>query len=294
MFRLAMVLGFVFSFSGCEIVKHEAYTVGGYPASVADQRLKAVTFQQHVDRYRTAFSFFSVVAMSSAYSGESAEDTARDVGRAFASLETLEDALKVCGFDRIPPGGSGSFCNDVTVSNVKESSLAFETLSVQMQRELADLVARAARNLGARLELDKLDASSATTIARWLFDLRSNLPAVRNAFGAFRDMTHIFVRSVAVTCAARRTTGKCDDLINEFHALYANTHSGDPLRVRDRSEEKRLKALLELSAKAIEENISESFEYWDPGRDAADSYIKAKCRAVLGDFGKSGSIALCP
>ncbi|KPA22279.1 hypothetical protein shim_05570 [Shimia sp. SK013] len=314
--KLALVPAFI-ALSNCEVVEHETYSVGGYAAHVADRYQKAVTFHQHADRYRTVYSFVSAVALSSAYDKDSAVETAEDVLKAHEALINLEKALDNCGFATATDLQN---CTGISTSNVNGSSLSFETLSIKVQRELGDVVARTGRNLGARLEINKFDVTSAYAVGTWLLDLKSNLPAVRNSLAAYRDMSHLFARSVGAACAklkdpdepaqitsqaanddvspaplpvqnkSKERGEKCKALLGDLKKLHVSGGAPSTTAAADDVNSKWLKHLLNLSRGAVTENIGDpTFRYWESGKRLADIYIKGRCDQVLTSFGGSTS-----
>lgn len=310
--------------SACDVVRDEIYSPGGYVAVQADRYQKAVTPAQHVDRYRTFFFFAAPLALTAAYDAESAQDAAEDVREAWEALEALAVAVQNCGYDSAglefctypPMDADGENDAGGLPANIEKTSLSFETLSLEVQRELGDLSYRMTENIGVRLDIDSFDLESITGLLGSIFELRDQAPALRKAAATFRDMTHIFVRSVAHACPVTKSTptlmaqlqflegttapqtvttqrvakGACADLREQLKDFYVDgTTYWQPSLDDGASGERRLKRLLSLTRKVIEENReigrvelgangrTTTWRYWTEGTAWARSYVHQQC-----------------
>ena len=300
--------------SACDVVRDEVYSPGGYVAVQADRYQKAVTPAQHVDRYRTFFFFAAPLALTAAYDAESAQDAAEDVAEAWEALEDLSDAVEKCGLHEgtlprlcsdaqereTPLDASGHSIPVTTAEEVADSMLSFETLSLEVQRELGDLSYRMAENIGVRFDIDSFDLSTISSVLGTILDMRSQAPALREAAATYRDMTHIFVRSVAASCTAypnngTRTTSvaaakrHCGDLNAELKDFYDDGANWVQPSLEDNaSGERRLKRLLNQSRDVIEARRASgdgSWRYWSIGAPSASAYILSRCQQSGTRFG---------
>ena len=205
--------------TACDQVRDEIYSPGGFVAVQADRYQKAVTPGQHVDRYRTYFNFVAPLALTAAYDDESVEAAIEDVAEAWQALEALEAAIGECAYDPrglafcqgAPLVASGASTQAPGIKTFAASSVNFEALSLRLQRELGDLSYRMAENIGVRLSIEDFDVGSISTLFKSLYSLRDQTPTLRKAAATFRDMTHIYVRSVALACTEQTPVETAED-----------------------------------------------------------------------------------
>lgn len=181
------------SVTACDVIRDEFQSPGGYPAVQADGFVKAVTMQQHVDRYRTFLYFSGSMALHSAHDEESAKDTIEHVKTALRRIEEMQTAIGNCGYSD----------NTCTFSEIEKSSFSFERHSLGVQRSLQNVTFDLVRSLGVRLDLKNLSLTDVAALGKYVLNIKDQFGALREAAATYRDMTQLFARSVAYTCVPR-------------------------------------------------------------------------------------------
>ena len=183
------------SVTACDVIRDEFQSPGGYPAVQADGFVKAVTMQQHVDRYRTFLYFSGSMALHSAHDEESAKDTIEHVKTALRRIEEMQTAIGNCGYSD----------NTCTFSEIEKSSFSFERHSLGVQRSLQKVTFDLVRSLGVRLDLKNLSLTDVAALGKYVLNIKDQFGALREAAATYRDMTQLFARSVAHKCVSEVT-----------------------------------------------------------------------------------------
>ncbi len=262
--------------SACDPIYDEFSSPGGYPAVQADRLLKAVTFQQHADRYRTVSYFLAGMSLNAAYDDDSAEEAIRNYLALLDTLDTMDTALAKCSYKS---DAIASCVSDLS----SETSFDFEELSLDAQRDLRDVAIDLIDSLGLRLSSNDISSiTNLTTLAGFIWDLQSQIGAVREVAAGYRGMTHIYARTVA-TQFSGVTKGACEQLKTELDDLYIKGKfvTSPTIETEDSTTAyRRLNRLFELSNECVEtQNSNENTgSYWtDNYKKAAKALVHKAC-----------------
>lgn len=311
--RFLIKTAFVFSVSGCAVVHDEFSSIGGYAAVQADRFLKAVTFQEHVDRYRTLSYFLTSMALHTVFDADGALETMRHTNRLFAELEAMDTAIKHCAYPvkaSVQPVklSAADEINAEVQPNIVEAPVQpictlsgggtgtafdFEHQSLAVQRAIEKVAWDLANNVGLRLDLKNIGSlTNIASLGNYVFSLGDQFGALREAGASYRAMTHIYARSVASNCSDRETViGKpCNVLKTALSDLYVDgVYLPQPtLNPNVDKDQRRLQRIFNKTNAAVAGATFPPGGYWTGGLKEAAKHIVVKGCSRAMRFVESG------
>lgn len=302
--RFLIKTAFVLSVSGCSVVQDEFSSIGGYAAVQADRFLKAVTFQEHVDRYRTLSYFLTSMALYTVYDPDGAAETMRHTNRLFSQLDEMETAIKKCAFRVKPqtqpikpplttetegdatetPDAEGNQTQDMC-SLSDETAFDFEHQSLSVQRAIEKVAWDLANNVGLRLDLKNIGSlTNIASLGKYVFSLGDQFGALREAGASYRAMTHIYARSVAANCHDTGAFKPCDALKTALADLYVHgVYLPQPtLNPNVDKDQRRLQRIFRRTNAAVAGAQFPPAGYWSAGLKGAANHIVVKgCQKAM-------------
>lgn len=186
-----ILLFFVFSIAGCDQIKDEFHTSGGYPAQLLDNStFVARTQNAHLHRYYYLLASAAPMALYSVNDEDGAEDAIRHTNSAIEKLNSFNTAM-AC---------TENSCSDK--NSIKDTKDGFETNSLDVQRAIWLLASDVKNNIGLEIKVSD-PASIVSSSLSALKKAKSLTGPFRNFAAAYREAIHITTQSTQRQCENR-------------------------------------------------------------------------------------------
>ncbi|MFY0596150.1 MAG: hypothetical protein JXQ85_06950 [Cognatishimia sp.] len=287
--KLKTLLFAAIALTGCDQIKDEFYTPGGYVSPVLNKTtFRAITQSEQLDRYHYILAVSAPLALYTVSDEESAEDTITHVSKALKKLKSFHDAQLKCvnSLDFNTQTSASSNCTYVLsegteIKSHTESRYGFETNSLSVQREMARIASDIKNNIGLQIDTTS-PLSSVDDVVSLIVKAKDLLGPLRNFAAAYRDTIHIVSFSTARNCThldgapPKFCKALQDDLI-DLHQDGRIPTLGVQEGI-DPKEERALKTLRTRFVNVIEsKELSQIGFLDDEGRAALNSQIFTAC-----------------
>lgn len=198
----------------CSVIEREKGYPDGNLGYVADRKLVfAKGHDQRVSRYFLSLVLIAPLIAETAESPIEAKLSAERINAIYGRLGILHNAAKKCHFVT-------SYTKNILLTNTSQpknpneclllsedgklldSAFAFESLSFDVSRSLAQATKQVYDNLGVRKRLTKFTALNPTDMLKAVLALRHILPTAMKYFATYRDTSQILADSVLDSCQA--------------------------------------------------------------------------------------------
>lgn len=250
--KKGFLLFLAFAIVGCDQIKDEFHTSGGYVAPLLDETtFKAVTQKQQLHRYYYIVALASPLALYSVSDEDGARDTILHVSQALSALDTYDKSLNVC-INRQAYDATGSAktkdCqltdpeNTGYARDITETSYGFEANGLATQRAMARLASDIKNNIGLKVEASN-PLESVTSALKFAQQLSQLIGPMRNFAAAYRDTIHITTFSVARLCSIKNPNGTHCGRLKTAVGRYYDQGTGPEIIDQAQEPERVLKTL---------------------------------------------------
>jgi hypothetical protein len=196
--RIFLLL-YIFAIAGCDQIKDEFHTSGGYPAQLLDtSTFIARTQREHLHRYYYILATVAPMALYSANDEAGAQDAILHTNSAIKKINAFNQAIEVCNTHF----NAHTTCTDLASSaSIKDTSYGFESNSLEVQRAIWLLGSDVKNNIGIEIKVNDPAAIVKSSLSL-LSKAKSLTGPFRNFTAAYRDSLHITTQSTYRTCTA--------------------------------------------------------------------------------------------